>query len=57
MSQELMEYRSKTGKEALWTTLFGGMPAYQISHHTPSNLTLYADKVVSFNFPREASLF
>lgn len=56
MSQELMEYRSKTGKEALWTNrMFGGMPAYQISHHTPSNLTLYADKVVSFNFPREAS--
>lgn len=56
MSQELMEYRAETGKEALWTNrMFGGMPAYQISHHTPSNLTLYADKVVSFNFPREAS--
>ncbi|GIR13555.1 MAG: hypothetical protein CM15mP23_21300 [Cryomorphaceae bacterium] len=35
MSQELMEYRAETGKEALWTNrMFGGMPAYQISHHT-----------------------
>ena len=56
MSQELIEYRSETGKEALWTNrMFGGMPAYQISHHTPSNLTRYADKIVSFNFPKEAS--
>ena len=56
MSQELIEYRAETGKEALWTNrMFGGMPAYQISHHTPSNLTRYADKIVSFNFPREAS--
>ena len=56
MSQELIEYRAETGKEALWTNrMFGGMPAYQISHNTPSNLTRYADKIVSFNFPREAS--
>ena len=56
MSQELMEYRAKTGEEALWTNrMFGGMPAYQISHHTPSNLTRYADKLMAFNFPREAS--
>ena len=56
MSQELTEYRAETGKEALWTNrMFGGMPAYQISHHTPSNLTRYADKIVSFNFPKEAS--
>lgn len=56
MSQELMEYRAKSGEEALWTNrMFGGMPAYQISHHTPSNLTLYADKLIAFNFPREAS--
>ena len=56
MSQELTEYRAETGKEALWTNrMFSGMPAYQISHHTPSNLTRYADKIVSFNFPREAS--
>ena len=56
MSQELIEYRAQTGEEALWTNrMFGGMPAYQISHHTPSNLTRYADKIISFNFPKEAS--
>ena len=43
MSQELVEYRAETGEEALWTNrMFGGMPAYQISHHTPSNLTRLA---------------
>jgi len=56
MSQELIEYRAETGEEALWTNrMFGGMPAYQISHHTPSNLTRYVDKLIAFNFPREAS--
>lgn len=56
MSQELIEYRAKTGEEALWTNrMFGGMPAYQISHHTPTNLTRYVDKLMAFNFPREAS--
>ena len=40
MSQELKSYRAETGKEALWTNrMFSGMPAYQISHHTPTNLT------------------
>ncbi|MEJ6711663.1 MAG: YfhO family protein [Flavobacteriales bacterium] len=56
MSQELKEFRAETGEEALWTNrMFSGMPAYQISYNTPSNLTHYADKVMSFNFPRQAS--
>ena len=56
MSQELKNYRAETGKEALWTNrMFSGMPAYQISHHTPSNLTHFANKILSFNLPREAS--
>ena len=55
-SKELHDFREDTGKEALWTNrMFGGMPAYQISHHTPSNLTRFADKIVRFNFPKEAS--
>ena len=55
MSQELVEYRAETGGEALWTNrMFGGMPAYQISHQTPSNLTRYADRIMRFNFPKEA---
>ena len=56
MSQELKSYRAETGKEALWTNrMFSGMPAYQISHHTPTNLTRFADKVLSFNLPKEAA--
>lgn len=55
-SKELHDFRQDKGKEALWTNrMFGGMPAYQISHHTPSNLTRFADKIIRFNFPKEAS--
>ncbi len=55
-SKEIKEYRETTGEEALWTNrMFSGMPAYQISYNTPSNLTHYADKVMRFNFPRQAS--
>lgn len=40
MSKEVMDYREKTGKEALWTnSMFGGMPAYQISMWTMDNLS------------------
>jgi hypothetical protein len=32
MSKEIVDYRDKTGEEPLWTnSMFGGMPAYQIS--------------------------
>lgn len=56
MSQELVEYRTETGQEALWTNrMFGGMPAYQISHQTPTNYTRFADKVLRMGFPKEAS--
>jgi len=56
MSQEINDFRAETGEEALWTNrMFGGMPAYQISHQTPSNLTVFVDKILSFNFPRQAS--
>jgi hypothetical protein len=56
MSQELVEYRAETGEEALWTNrMFGGMPAYQISHQTPTNYTRFVDKLLRFNLPKEAS--
>ncbi len=55
-SKEIKDYRETTGEEALWTNrMFSGMPAYQISYNTSSNLTHYADKVMRFNFPRQAS--
>jgi hypothetical protein len=38
-SKEIEDYREKTGKEALWTnSMFGGMPAYQISVVYANNL-------------------
>ncbi|MZP57195.1 MAG: hypothetical protein GT600_17310, partial [Bacteroidales bacterium] len=38
-SREIIDYREKTGKEALWTnTMFSGMPAYLISTKYPGNL-------------------
>lgn len=36
MSKEIVDYRAETGEEALWTnSMFGGMPAYQISMKFP----------------------
>jgi len=38
-SREIIDYREKTGKEALWTnTMLSGMPAYIISTKYPGNL-------------------
>lgn len=39
MSKELVDYRNKTGEEAVWTnSMFGGMPGYMISVLYPGNL-------------------
>jgi hypothetical protein len=38
MSKEIADHRAKYGEEPLWTnSMFGGMPAYQISTLYPSN--------------------
>ena len=38
MSKEIKDFREATGEEPLWTnSMFGGMPAYQISTLYPSN--------------------
>lgn len=52
-AKEIKDYREKTGKEPLWTnSMFGGMPAYQISVLYPSNLVQYIQtgfqKVIPF---------
>ncbi len=39
MSKEIVDFREKNHKEPLWTnSMFGGMPAYQISVLYPANL-------------------
>ena len=53
MSKEIQDFRGKTGDEALWTnSMFGGMPAYQISVKYPNNILLHIDKALQLGFPR-----
>ena len=52
MSKEIIDYRSTTGEEALWTnSMFGGMPAYQISVHYPNNVLVHIDKFLQLYLP------
>lgn len=47
MSQEIVEYREANGEEPLWTnSMFGGMPAYQISTLYPNPLLQPVDKLL-----------
>lgn len=55
MSKEIQDYRAKTGEEPLWTnSMFGGMPAYQISVKYKNNLFSYVDKIFRLGLPRPA---
>ncbi len=55
MSKEIADFREKNGTEPLWTnSMFGGMPAYQISVLYPANLLGHVDKLLSLYLPRPA---
>lgn len=55
MSKEIVDYREKTGEEALWTNnMFGGMPAIQISIIFSKNLMRYVDKIMKLGFETPA---
>ncbi len=57
MSKEIVDFRVKTGQEPLWTnSMFGGMPAYQISTNYTSNLVGFLDKIMTFGLPHPANL-
>lgn len=57
MSKEIVDYRNATGQEPLWTnSMFGGMPAYQISAVYGSNLIGFFDKVMTLGLPHPANL-
>ena len=52
MSQELVEYHKKTGKDALWTnSMFGGMPAYQIRGPEVFNVFLKLQEITRLYLP------
>jgi len=54
-SKEIVDFRAKYHKEPLWTnSMFGGMPAYLISVHYPSNLIRYVNRFLSLGFKSPA---
>jgi len=55
MSKEIVDFRESTGEEALWTnSMFGGMPAWQISVHYGGNMMRYVDKITTLGLPYPA---
>jgi hypothetical protein len=52
MAHEVIKHREATGEDPLWTnSMFGGMPAFQISVEYKGNLLQYINKVLSLGFP------
>ncbi|PKP29855.1 MAG: hypothetical protein CVT99_15740 [Bacteroidetes bacterium HGW-Bacteroidetes-16] len=56
MSKEIVDFRESTGQEALWTnSMFGGMPAWQISVKYTGNLMGYVDQIITLGLPYPAN--
>lgn len=52
MSKEILDFREENNSEPLWTnSMFGGMPAWQISVIYTGNLMRYVKKIVTFGMP------
>lgn len=52
MSKEITDYRESTGEQTLWTnSMFGGMPAWNISAPVKANLFYYVHRVLSLGLP------
>ncbi len=57
MSKEITDHRENYNEEPLWTnSMFGGMPAYQISAKYNANLVKKIDKLFQGFLPRPAGL-
>ncbi len=57
MSKEIEDYRVTHGKEALWTnSMFGGMPAYQISVDYTNNFLGKVNQFMQLSLPRPVGL-
>jgi len=56
MSKEIADFREDTGEEPLWTnSMFGGMPAWQISVKYNGNLMRFVDDIVTLGLPYPAN--
>lgn len=52
MTQEIVDFREQTGEQSLWTnSMFGGMPAWNISVPVKTNLFYYVHQVLSLGLP------
>ncbi|MEW6468138.1 MAG: YfhO family protein [Bacteroidota bacterium] len=57
MSKEIVDYREKTGEEVLWTnSMFGGMPAFQISVLYKGNLLQHVYKALTLGLPHPVNI-
>jgi len=57
MSKEIVDFREATGEEPLWTnSMFGGMPAYQISAKYKGAYMKSIDKIISLGLPHPVRL-
>jgi len=57
MAKEIRDFREKTGEEPLWTnSMFGGMPAYQISVEFKNNISDVFHKIMTLRLPRPADM-
>ncbi len=57
MAKEIDDYRTLNGEEALWTnSMFGGMPAYQISIDHPNNYLVVVNKMLQLGLPGPVGL-
>lgn len=57
-SKEIVDYREKYHKEPLWTnSMFGGMPAFQISVIYEKNLVKYINNILTLDLPAQSGLF
>ncbi|MEI6815940.1 MAG: hypothetical protein WCL14_04955 [Bacteroidota bacterium] len=55
-AKEILDFRKAHNTEPLWTnSMFGGMPAYQITVLYPSNLIQYIDKALQLGVPNPAN--
>ena len=56
MSQEIVEFRRMFDEEPLWTnSMFGGMPAYQISVKYPNDILGFVDDILTLGLPGPAN--